>query len=110
MLLGFVLELGHPGKLTKLGVTVEHPGQLCMLCYLALNKENAPFQVNADGQHQGIGFQDIFAESRGLLTHSDGVQVGQSVDALIIVLQAYKVLQRSQIVAQSKGACGLNHT
>ena len=92
--LGFVLELGHPGKLTKLGVTVEHPGQLCMLCYLALNKENAPFQVNADGQHQGIGFQDIFAESRGLLTHSDGVQVGQSVDALIIVLQAYKVLQR----------------
>ena len=39
-----------------------------MLCYLALNKENAPFQVNADGQHQGIGFQDIFAESRRLLT------------------------------------------
>ena len=108
MLSGFVRKLGHAGELAELGVAVEHPGQLGVLRHLALDEEDALFQVDAHGQQQGVGLQHVLAQGGGLLAHGDGVEVRQAVDAFVIVLQADKILQGPQVVAQGKGARGLD--
>ena len=108
VLSGFVLKLGHAGELAELGVAVEHPGQLGVLRHLALDEEDALFQVDAHGQQQGVGLQHVLAQGGGLLAHGDGVEVRQAVDAFVIFLQADKILQGPQVVAQGEGARGLD--
>ena len=73
-----------------------------MLRHLALDEEDALFQVDAHGQQQGVGLQHVLAQGGGLLAHGDGVEVRQAVDAFVIFLQADEILQGPQVVAQVK--------
>ena len=103
-----VLELGHAGKFAELGVAGQHPGQLGMGGHMALHKQHMLLRVNADGQQQGGQFPGVAAQRGGVLPHGQGVQVGHHVQAVVAVLQKGPVAQRPQVVAQRRGAGGLN--
>ena len=106
MLLGFILELGHAGKLPELGVAVQKPGQLRVGVHVALDKEQAFVQVDAAGQHQRVGREGVGLELLRVLADSDGVLVDDAVGAVVLVLQRAPVFDRTQVVAQGECAAG----
>ena len=110
MLGGFILELRHAGKFAELGVAVENPCQLGVGVHLALNKEDAFLHIDAAGHQQSVGFQCIMPEFCGILTHRNGVQIRQSIDAVVFVLQSGAVFPRAEIIPQSDGTAGLDST
>ena len=106
MLGGFVLKLGHAGKLAELGVAVEHPCQLCVGFDMALDEGDTLFRVNAAGQHQRIGRQGILFECLWVLANGDCVLVDDAVGTVVFVLELAPVFDSAQIVAQGKGSAG----
>lgn len=92
VLLGFILKLRHAGKFAELCIAVENPGELGMFRHMALNEKDALFQIDTHGQQQGIGVVGVFAERGRVLTHGDGVQIGQCINGIISVLQGNPVL------------------
>ena len=50
----------------------------------------------------------LAAQGRGLLAHGQRVQVGHHVKALVFLLQRAPVAHRPHVVAQGKGAGGLD--
>ena len=103
---GFVLKLGHTGKLAELGVAVEYPGQLRVGADVALDEGDALFGVDAAGQHQRVGREGVGLELLRVLADSDGVLVDDAVGAVVLVLQRAPVFDRAQVVAQGECAAG----
>ena len=108
VLLGFILKLGHSGKLPELGVAVQQPGQLRVSMNVALDKEQAFVQVDAAGQQQGVSFQGVFTELGRVLPHRDSMQIRQGENTVIVILKAYPVSQGAYIIAQGDSAAGLD--
>ena len=109
VLCGFILELRHAGELAELRVAVEHPRELRVLGYLTLDEENAFLGVDAERKHHRVGRERVFAECGRLLPHGDRVQVGERVNALVVVLQSDEVFQRAEVVAEREIAGRLDH-
>ena len=51
------------------------------------------------GQEQRRDLPDLREQLFRLLIHGDGVQIDDAVDALVVVLQADPILERTQIIA-----------
>ena len=75
---------------------------------MALDKEDAPGRVDAGGQQHGRGLAGVAAEGRRLLPDGQGVEVGHHIQAVELVLQLGPVADRADVVAQCKGAGGLD--
>ena len=108
MFAGFVLELGHAAKFTELGTAAHEPAHFGMAADMALDENQALLRVNAAGQQQGKGFEGLLFALGRVNVNRQGVQVGDKVVAVVVLLHFLPVLHRAQIVAQGKGACGLN--
>ena len=74
---------------------------------MALQKERAFLRVDAAGEKKGVSLQRVAAERGGVLTHGDGVQVGQREYAAVLLLQSHPVFNGAQVIAQRNGAAGL---
>ena len=103
-----ILELGHARQLTKLRVAGQHPGKLGVRGHVALYKQNMLLRVDAYGQQQGGQLTCAAAQVCGHLAHGQAVQVGHHVQAVVIGLQEGPVAHRTDVVAQSRRAGGLN--
>ena len=108
VLLGFVFELGHAAQLAELGIAGQHPVNLCVLFYMALDERDGFFRIDAAGQDQRIGLESTFFQLRRVLTDGDGVHIYDGVDAVIFFLQLLPVADGPQIVAESDLSAGLN--
>src|SRR5699024_1441418 len=60
------------------------------------------------GQQHGRGLAGVAAEGCGLLPDGQGVEVGHHIQAVELILQLGPVADRPNVVAQSKGAGGLD--
>ena len=103
-----VLELGHAGQLTKLGVAGQHPRQLGVGRHMALHKQDVFLGVDAHRQQQGGQFAGAATQLGGVLAHGQRVQVRHHIQAVVVRLQQRPVAHRTDIVAQGGRAGGLN--
>ena len=65
-------------------------------------------RVDAGGQQHGRGLAGMAAEGRRLLPDGQGVQVGHHIQAVELILELGPVADRPDVVAQGKGAGGLD--
>ena len=64
--------------------------------------------INATGQQQGEGVENVAAQHLWFLADGQGVHIHNGIDAVVIILHLNPVAHRPQIVAQGHGACGLD--
>lgn len=75
---------------------------------MALDKEDALFRVDSASHAKGIGFNRAAAKLRRILSKGDCVHIYDRIDAVIVVLKRTPVLYRTEVVAESKNAGGLD--
>ena len=97
-----VLELGHTAQLSKHGIAVEHPAQLCMLVYVALDKQGVLLRVQSAGNVLRQLFQGAAAKIRRVLANRNGVQIRHKIKAVIRVRPLCPILDGSQVRAQGQ--------
>ena len=105
---GFVLELGHAGKLAEHGVAVQNPAQLRVLVDMALDEKRIFLRVKTAGDVLSQLGGGAAAQLRGLLPDCNGVQIRHKIIAVKLLGQLRPVFHRAQIVAQMQVAGGLN--
>ena len=76
--------------------------------HMALDKEDAPGRVNAGGQNHGRSFPGVTAQGCRVLPDGQGVEVCHHIQTVELVLELGPVADRPDIIAQGKGAGGLN--
>ena len=103
-----ILELGHAGQLTELGVAGQHPGQLGVGRHVALDEEDMLLGIDADGQQQGGQLAGAAAQLSGVLADGQRVEVSDHIQAVVVRLQQGPVAHRADIVAQGGRAGGLD--
>jgi hypothetical protein len=100
LLLGLLLELGHPAQLPECRDAGQHPTQLGVLPDVRLPEEDAPAGVEAGGQEEGRGVVEAFPEVAGVVRHRDGVKVDDAVDGLGAVLALHVLPDGPDVVAE----------
>ena len=58
--------------------------------------------IDAGGQVERGHLLDLGAQLGGVLVERDGVQVDDAEDALVVVLDAHPILERSQVISDVK--------
>ena len=72
-----------------------------------LPEQHCLLGIEAGGEPVDDHVVDVVLERRGVLVvRGEGVQVGDDEEAVVFVLQAYPVLQRTVVVAEVQGAGG----
>ena len=99
---GFVFELGHTAQFTEIGVAVQRPAQLRVLRHVRLNEDGAFLRVDTACQVKRQSIQRRFTQFLRILTRGDGMQIYDAVDAVIIILHAHPLTQRTHIVANGQ--------
>ena len=102
LLLGFVLELGHTGRLAKAGEAVQNPRQLGVLGHVRLHEQRGAGRVNAGGDVLRRGQAGTLTQLLGVLRNGDGVHIWDKEQAFVIrvVLQRDPVVHSTNIVTQ----------
>ena len=108
VLLGFLLELRHAAQFAELGIAAQNPAQFGVLGDVALNKEDILFRGQAAGDVLRQLFQRPPPQLRRFLTDCDGVQIHNTVDALIFLLQRDPAPESAHIRPQCQFSAGLN--
>ncbi len=100
VLAGLLLELGHAVEPTHARDAIEHPGELGVLCDLALVEDDLLFRIDAAGQ-ECRGYLTRGARQFGrVLPDGDGVQVDHAINAVIALLQRHEFGDRAEIIAE----------
>ena len=79
-----------------------------MAADMALAVDDVLRGIQTAGEVGGGQLQATAAQVGGILTHSDGVQVGHEVVVIKLVRALHPVLDGAQVVAQMQIAAGLN--
>src|SRR5712691_5280770 len=106
--LRLVLELRLALELAERRDGVEQPVQLSMLGHVGLHEHDAPLRVESRGQEADRHVERALPQGRHVVRLGDGVQVHDTEQALVLVLQPDPVLHRTEIVADVQLARGLN--
>ena len=97
----FLLELGHSRSLAELGVAVENPRELGVGVDMALDEHDVLIRVESYREQERKSLHGLASESRGILPDGYRVQVGNGVDAVIVVAHRFPVAQSAEIVADN---------
>jgi len=81
--LNWVIRLASPNPVMQL----KHPGQLGVLGHLGLHEQRAPVRVKAQREQLGDAAQGALAQRGRVVVDGDGVQVGDEVERVVVVLQ-----------------------
>ncbi len=108
VLAGLVLELRHAVHPADARDAVEYPCEFCVLQHLTLVEDDVLLRVDAARQEGGGDRTRLVGQI--VMRHGRGqrVQIDDTIDALMAVLQRDKLLQRAQIIAEVKIARRLN--
>ena len=108
MLLRLILELRHASQLAELGIAAQHPAELRMLGYMALDKHDILFRIQAAGDILRQLRNGPAAQIRRVLPDRNGVHIHNAEQAVIFVLQRRPVLDGAHIGTQGQLSAGLN--
>ena len=90
---------------------LQQSSQLRSLCVcVALNEEYRPLGVKTASHEQCVCRESILAELCRLLFNCYSVEVGNAVDAVILLLKRTPVSYSTDVVAESECACRLDST
>ena len=98
VLLGLLLELGHPRELTHRRDGAEDPGELGVLGYGGLHEERGLCRIDAARQDADGHVEDPSLQLVGRVGLRDRVVVDDAEDAVVIGLKVDPVSQGPQIV------------
>ena len=102
VLASLVFKLRHTVQPANPRHTVEHPAQLSMGTDLGLIEDDRRFGVDSGRKESSCNFPCLFGELGRILPHGNRVQINNTVDTLVFVLQINEVPHRTQIVTQVK--------
>ena len=105
---GLVLKLRHAAQLAHIGKAVKNPGKLRMGGNGRLKIETVLFRIDSGRDIECQKGAGSLAELRRVLTYCQGMQIHNSVIALIFVRKADPVLQSAQIIAERQIPCRLH--
>ena len=108
VLLGFLLELRHTPQFAELGIAAQNPAQFGVLGDVALNKEDILFRGQAAGDILRQLFQRSPPQLRRFLADRDGMQIHNTVDAVIFLLQRDPAPESAHIRPQRQFPARLN--
>lgn len=108
VLRGLVLELGHSGQLSELGVAGENPAQLRVVGIVPLHEQRGLLRVKPCGDEQRVAFLDLVAQLHGVLPYGDGVQVRNAEVAVVVVLELHPVPHCAEVISQVGSICRLD--
>ena len=106
-ILAFILELGHSGQLAGIGLAGQHPSQFCVTRNIRLHENDGFLWIDSYRQIQGSHIQNMLPQGFRILRHGDGMLVHDTVNAFMIILQLYELLQCTQIISQVNVSCRL---
>ncbi len=89
-----VLKLSHSGQLSELGIAGKNPRKLTMSRNMRLYKQQTFFGIDAHRDKQSVGFKNLLSESGRLLPYSNGMKIGNRVNAVIFFLELDPISQR----------------
>ncbi len=96
------LEQSHRSECT------EDPGQFADFWQIALAPKNAAFRIESAGEKIERYVDRIFAALRGVSQRRHRVIIGDKIKRFAALLQLDRGFDRAEIVADVKGAGGLN--
>ena len=99
-----VLELGHAVEPADAGDAVEDPGQPRMGRHGRLVEEDVPLGIDPAGDDGGGQFPRLLPQRLGLLPGGDGMQIDDTIKAIVFGLQGHPVADRAEIVAERRNA------
>ena len=105
---GLVFKLGHAVQLSELGIAVENPGELRVGVHLALDKDHGFLRVDAAGEQQRAGGNDLLAELCRLLPHGDGVHIHHGIHAVVFLLHLLPVFEGAEVISKGEHPAGLD--
>ncbi|MNH04982.1 hypothetical protein D3C79_642920 [compost metagenome] len=73
-----------------------------MFWHMRLHEDGTFLWIDATGQVQRQRIQGGFTQLLCILTHGDGMQIDDAVDAIKLVLQLHPLAQRPHVVADSQ--------
>ena len=101
VLCGFILELGHAGKLAHVCGAAKQPRKLRVLVNVALDEERAPFGIDAAGDEQRRHRAGLLPQFVGIVPHRKRVHIRDHIIAVfIILLHELPVAESPDVVAE----------
>ena len=108
VLAGLLLELRHPVEPADAGNAIEDPGQFGMFRHLALVEHDMSRRIDTS-RNEGSGyFTDVGLQELRVLRHRDGMQIDDTVDALVRLLQRHELRDRAEVISEMKVSGRLN--
>jgi len=103
-----LLELDHPLQPVERSDTVQEPAELGMGRHMALHKHRAFFRINPAGQIKGRCAEGVLRQTARVVGNGDRVQIHDTEEGVVGVLEVHPVADGTQPVAQMEGAGGLD--
>ena len=75
-------------------------GELGVLAHGGLDENDRALGINAGGDISGGDFAAAAGQLFRIGSRGDGVQIDDAIDALVLILQRDKLLQRAEIIAE----------
>ena len=107
VLAALVLELCHAAQLPEHRIAAQHPGELCVLGHVTLNKQRVLLRIESGGYIEGERLEGSATQLGGVLPHGDCVHVDDAVKALELLLEFSPVAYRADVVSYCKLSAGL---
>ena len=100
VLLALILKLSHTRHLAELSITGKKPRKRGMLRNVRLYKKGAFFGIDTDCQKYCVSRIYLTAKLGRLLPYGYCMKIGNSVKAIIFLLQQGPVFKRTQIISK----------
>ncbi len=104
----FDLELGHAFEPAHGRDAGEHPGEFGVGGHLRLDDDVGALGVDTSGEEERRNFKDLGAEFLRLLIDRDRVQIDDTENALVFVLNPDEIAEGSEVIADMQIAGGLD--
>ena len=100
ILASLVFELGHALQPAHARDAIQQPSKLGVLAYGGLNEDGRALGINAGGDVRGGDFTTAAGEIFRIGASRDRMQIDDAINALVLILQAHKLLQGAEIIAE----------
>ena len=108
VLASLFLELRHPVEPAEACRAIENPGQFRVLGNLTLVEDDVLLRVDAAGDESGGHFTNICRKRFRILRDRDGVQIHDTINAVMAFLKRHEFRDCAQIITEMQISGRLN--